>query len=193
LGTTQLWNFNNDNNGSPALLTAAGGAISLAGSPGIVNPAHGGLLLPSVTTNAFYIGPFAQNFTPALAGSTGAGTPAYTAQTGDFWDNGSSVTVNFRVALSGAFTGATGTVLVTGFPRAPIGALHHDGACTINSESAITISDTGYSALTAGVAGTGLAQAVVIEIGGAVPTQPLPVSTIGSGAIIGGSCTYRWN
>lgn len=193
IANAELWSFNQDNNASPALLTTAGGTIKLANPPGIVNPANGGKLLPAATAGAFYIGPFAQTFTPTLAGSRVAGTPAYTVLEGDFRDDGTNLTVNFTMQLNGAFTGATGAVLITGLPRAPTGLANHNGYCNVTNHSGIVLTDTGYSFLGGEVAGGGLAQVVLQESGGGVPTTTVPVSTVGSNTILSGSCTYRWN
>jgi hypothetical protein len=191
IANAQLWNFNNDNNSSVGLNAGTAGWISVANQPNVVNPKNGGTVIPPVSAGGTYaIRGTRQQWTPTVVGTTTAGTVTYTTQVGTFWYDGSLLTVSFNVNVSGT-SGMTGSVAVKGLPFTLNGTTNQNAFCSISSHSGIVL-DSNYTVMSGIYAAGGTSQALLVESGGGVSTQPIPASDFGSGTgpfSVEGTCT----
>src|SRR6266550_3424554 len=188
LGNSDIWNFNNDNNGSSGIDAGTTGWVSTANQPLVANPQHGGTVIPTTSAGGTYaIRGTRQNWTPTLKGVTTTGTYTTTYSTGNFWYDGSLVTFTFNISVT-SFTGFVGGVAIQGLPFTYNTAVNQNTFCHIASHSGIVL-DTGYTEM-AGImpGGGGVNQILLVESGGGVPTQPVPLSAYGSSPIIEGTC-----
>jgi hypothetical protein len=180
-----LWGYNADNNGSTGFSVASGGIVSVGTCPQVANVTFPAPLLGGVGK---YAGCFRQTWTPALAGSGGSGTPAYTSQIGDYWFDGTKVTVTFNITYTGALSGFSGSMTVGGLPFAATSATGHGGVCNVNYYSAITLT-SGYTQLS-GVVPPTSTSLQFIQGGSNQSATNVPTSGFGSGGTVSGSCTY---
>ncbi len=189
LGNPLLWNFNNDNNSSVGLNAGTTGTIMTANQPSVVNPQNGGTVIPPVTAGGVYaVRGTRQDWTPILKGTTTTGTYTPTFSVGRFWYDGSLTVLTFNISVT-AFTGFVGNLAIQGLPL-PFNMTANDNSfCYVGSHAGVTL-DTGYSTMSGSLpGGGGPNQVLLLESGGAVPTQATPISDYAGSFIIEGTCT----
>jgi hypothetical protein len=193
IGNGQFWNYNQDNNSSVAMNAGTAGFISLANNASVINPAHGGLVIPAVSAGGTYAIPSVrQAWTPVLFGSTAPGTFTYSFNTGTFWYNGSQVTFTFNISVA-TQSGATGNMEIS-TPFAADTATEQNTWCFIGNMAGVTLGSS-YSVLSGSIPGGVDATAIqLLETGTGLPTIQAPVTVFngGTGAfVIQGQCVMN--
>ncbi len=157
---------------------------------GPINPQHGGTVIPISGTGTRYpIRGVRQNWTPTLAGTTTTGAATYTFHVGTYWYDGSEMNLTFNISAT-SISGFVGALSIQGLPAtATNGGTNQNTSCVISQAAGFTL-DSGYTTIGAeNVPGGPPSQFLMLESGGAVNTQPLPISTVGSAIVLQGQCT----
>ncbi len=186
-----LWAFNYDNNGSVGINAGASGYIFGSNQPSIVNPQNSATVIPQSGTKGQYaIRGVRQFWTPILTGTTTTGTYTASYSVGTFWYDGSQMRLAFDISAT-SVTGFVGALAIQGLPVAPNGATNQNTSCVISRSAGFTL-DSGYTVIGAENVPASPAQFLMLESGGAVNTQPLPISTLGSSIALQGECTVAY-
>lgn len=191
IGNADLWNFDNDNNGSVGLNAGASGWVSLANPPDVSSVPNSAPIIPAKSAGGTYaVRGIRQYWTPTLSGTTGTGTVTYATQVGTFWYDGSHTTLTFDIAITGTLgSGFTGNLTIQGLPLTFNAAAGQNTFCQIGSMSGVTL-NTNYTALSGILTGGGgVNQIQLLESASGQSTISAPVGNFGSGMIIEGQCT----
>jgi len=129
----------------------------------------------------------AVTWTPAIAGSTVAGSPTYSNQTGVFIDIGPARLALFSITLT-ALGSPTGSVTVAGFPIPANTASGLLQAAWLSQWGGITLSG-GYTQLGAYMA-AGASALSIIQSGSGNAALALPVSGLGASSALTGGVLY---
>jgi hypothetical protein len=184
MGSAYLHDLNHDALGAPVFTVASGNVVKMPTTPTVFN-ATGPLV--NLAAGGKYEIPVDLTWTPAIAGTTAAGTATYIAQSGNYVVNGNKVHVTFVAALN-TFSGATGNAQITGLPY--LASTTSSGQCQFGFLAGFTF-DTNYFELRGQI--NGATQVITLyEYGNAATpmSQAIPISKLPAGTNIQGSCTY---
>ena len=123
-------------------------------------------------------------WTPALVGSTSAGSATYNSQVGNYAKNGPVVHIDFTIVVSGAISGASGTANITGLPFSSKTTSHSTGVPTIVANVSVTAGGTLLFHLTSNN------NTLVIRTATNNGDSNTGISSFGTGPTIRGSLTF---
>jgi hypothetical protein len=189
IGSILATNINQDNNGS-ALLSATTGNIVSVGQAPFFTGSNNSAPTVNASGGGVYEIPVALSWTPSIAGSTTAGTPAGSFS-GWYQQTGAVMTAQFSIALSSFGGTPAGNTLITNLPNASSASAVLPGSCTISLQSGITFTST-YTSL-AGSIVTSATSAELYQLGAGATPQflALPVTDVGGTALLQGQCIYQ--
>lgn len=130
----------------------------------------------------------ATTWTPTLQGSTGAGAPTYTTQSGSYEQIGRQVTVRFNILTTG-LGGPTGVMQIGGLPVASASTTSDNGECAAMSMTGVTL-DASFTYLVGDIIpGTSVIR--LFEVGSGQTATLATVAKFGAATGLQGSCTYH--
>lgn len=171
-------------NGVAATANTGTGAVARASSPAFITPTLGAALATSINFGGTTLSNYAEGtWTPTITTSGTVGTPAYTAQTGDYTRIGRLVILQFNIFLSGWTGSPTGNVSISGVPLVQGGQA---GMCNL---SFYTVN--GLASLNYGVSGLLTNTTIALYQGGNSTCTAITAAQFGTGADIYGMCIYH--
>lgn len=127
-------------------------------------------------------------WTPALAGSTVAGTPTYTTQAGFYNRIGNMVWVNAFVQIT-AFGGSpTGNATITGLPLTASATTNNEANCSVGAYGGWTLTAS-YTQLE-GKINENTSTIIFLQGGSGQANAAVPVANVGASSLISISCAY---